>query len=277
VQSIVTISAPHYGTGILDSSALQFLAHPVRGPQGALSLSRVLASLPRTAFRDLRLIFSALDLKALQLPDLLTWLKSIATHRQLLEELTPAHMAAIRGTVEPLDRPLACFVSGADVQTTGTRQSDPLYAAIHSLARTQTAPPVPEVTAAMTKLRETPDSLWIRNTASAKLHIDVGASDGVVNSARQWLAGTTLGGIVVGDHCDVIGDYDQLDESSRRRSNTGLFQSGAGFGDGQFTELWRQVGARLADAVEARPATLRNPGGGQATKPGGRKGTASAA
>ncbi len=65
-----------------------------------------------------------------------------------------------------------------------------------------------------------------------------------MNIARQLLPHAKFGGIIHGDHCDVIGDYDREDQTARRIS-TGLFHSGAGFGLAQLTDLYRKVADSL--------------------------------
>ena len=53
-------------------------------------------------------------------------------------------------------------------------------------------------------------------------------------------------GVIVGDHADVLGDYDRIDIATEQPMNTGIFRSGAGFGDDQFFELYRRVASALS-------------------------------
>ncbi len=46
----------------------------------------------------------------------------------------------------------------------------------------------------------------------------------------------------MGDHADVLGNYDRIDLATGQRMNMGIFRSGAGFGDDQFVELYRRIG-----------------------------------
>jgi hypothetical protein len=90
-----------------------------------------------------------------------------------------------------------------------------------------------------------PDALWIRNPDTPPLRVDAGTNDGIVNTSRQTLPGGMLKGVVVGDHADVLGDYDRIDLATEEPMNTGIFRSGAGFGDDQFFELYRRVAEAL--------------------------------
>jgi pimeloyl-ACP methyl ester carboxylesterase len=165
-KAVVTVSAPHYGTSLLESAAVLFLAHPTLWPQGWLPLSLAFLKLPHLLARDLGLFSQALSLQAFQLPDLLQFLGSVVRHHELFDELTPSNMAAIRGLVQPHGQiAVTCYASGTQVQT-GDDPSDPFFARLCEFATTLATPPVPEVMKAVDTLRKAPGSAWIENTAS---------------------------------------------------------------------------------------------------------------
>jgi hypothetical protein len=126
------------------------------------------------------------------------------------------------------------------------RESDPFFKELNGFGRVDDGrPPVADVVENVSRIASAPPSLWIRNPATAAFRIDPGTNDGIVNTARQVLPGAKLAGVVVGDHADVIGDYDRTDLTTDQPMNTGIFRSGAGFGDDQFVDLYR----RVADAL----------------------------
>ncbi len=245
VSSVTTISAPHFGTAILESAAAQFLEHP--DLRNALPFLRAGGPLFSLAFKDISQIDQILNLQTKQLPEVWRFLLSVMKHHELLDELRPAAMEALRQQVEPDPRArLTCFLSGADAVAGGPRPSDPFYRELVEFCRigaTLTAPPA--VLATVAAVQAAPPSLWIRSPESVTFAIDLGTSDGVVNTARQLLPGAELGGIVIGDHADVIGDYDRFDIANDEPLSTGIFRSGAGYGDDQFVELVRRVAAAL--------------------------------
>ena len=82
-------------------------------------------------------------------------------------------------------------------------------------------------------------------------------SDGIVNTGAMIPAkGGVLGGLVFGDHADVIGHYDRSRDDDdpkgfQRKADTGLLDSGSGFQDDAFFQLYRAV----ADAIHPGPRT----------------------
>ncbi len=245
VHAAVTISAPHYGTSLLDSAAAEFLNHPSFG--GVLPFLRASGPLLSLAFKDLSQIDTILNLNTKQLPDACRFVVSILRHHELLSELKPRSMEALRAGVEPEPHPkITCFVSGADARKGEGRESDPFYAELNGFGHTDDAQvPVGAVLANVEAIRNARAELWISSPTARPFQIEPGTNDGVVNTARQLLPGATLAGVIVGDHADVLGDYDRIDIAKDEPMNTGLFRSGAGFGDDQFVELYRRVAAAL--------------------------------
>ena len=247
VKKIVTISAPHYGTSLLDSAAARFVAHPLslQNVKGLVPLLETAAPLADLIGKDLPHMLSLADVSALQFPDVVRFLDSVRRHHELLDELTPKFMGAVREkTIANPSAKLTCFVTGAGVRKEG-RKSDPFYAELHGFGETEDATPDAAVSRNIDRLKEAEAGLWIMSRAAQRFDISASANDGIVNTARQLLPEGALGGIVVGDHADVLGHYDRIDLSTGKPLNTGVFRSGAGFGDDEFTELYRRVAGAL--------------------------------
>jgi pimeloyl-ACP methyl ester carboxylesterase len=252
IRSVTTISAPHYGTCLLDSPAGKFVAHPRQNLEGMLPFLKASGSLLGLIGRDASTVGEVLDLRAAQFPDAARFGFSVLRHHELLDELNPMSMGRIRASVRAdLRARLTCYVSGADVRRDG-RPSDPFYTELNAFGQTLTEPPSDAVLGSVTRIDQAPESLWIRNTSSPGFRIKVGTNDGIVNTARQLLPEATLGGILVADHGDVIGHYDRIDLATGRPMSTGLFRSGAGFGDDQFFALYERIAEGLGreDHVE---------------------------
>jgi hypothetical protein len=230
---------------LLDSSVAEFVNHP--NLAGALPFLRSTGPLFSLAFKDLSQIDTILNLNTKQLPDAWRFVLSVMRHHELLDELKPQAMEEIRKRVQPeANTQVVCFVTGADVQKGVGRESDPFFTELNGFGRVDDGrPPVADVVQNVSRIAAALPSLWIRNPATAAFRIDPGTNDGIVNTARQVLPGAKLAGVVVGDHADVIGDYDRTDLATDQPMNTGIFRSGAGFGDDQFVELYR----RIADAL----------------------------
>lgn len=246
VRAVVTISAPHYGTSLLDSSVAEFLAHG--DVTGALPFLKAAGPLFSLAFKDLSQLDTILNLNTKQLPDAWRFVFSVIRHHGLLDELKPSAMEALRARVEPdPSARVACFVTGADVREDGNRESDAFYKELNDLCRTGDHEPITAaVRANVQRIADAPHALWIRNPRTLAFGIDPDTNDGIVNTARQLLPATEPAGVIVGDHADVLGDYDRIDIATEQPMNTGIFRSGAGFGDDQFFELYRRVASALS-------------------------------
>lgn len=75
--------------------------------------------------------------------------------------------------------------------------------------------------------------------------LDAGTNDGIVPTLSQVWA--ELGGVYVGDHLDVVGQFPHHDDSGKRYA--GWLDSGASFDDRRFTALWESVAANIAAAA----------------------------
>jgi len=248
VKAVVTISAPHYGTSLLDTSVAGFLTHGQL--TGALPFLRALGPLFSLAVKDVSQLQTILNLNTKQLPDASRFIFSVLRHHELLDELKPHAMEALHARAHPVSSAkVTCFVTGADVQHGRGRESDAFYAELNELGRTGARGHDAAAVEPNVRLIEDADEgLWIRNPRVQPFTIDVGTNDGVVNTARQLLPEANLGGVIVGDHADVLGDYDRIDIATRQPMNTAIFRSGAGFGDDQFFDLYGRVATALSKA-----------------------------
>ncbi len=242
IQSVVTISAPHHGTCLVASRVVQFLSHPRASELGAFL--KALSPLVSLAGKDVTQIGSILELAPQQWPDVWRFLYSVLRHHELLEELRPEAMAVLRASVTADPRiALTCFATGADVQLGPDRTSDGFYVELHGFGVDEA--PSAQVRANLARLSDAPASLWIHSPETPALRVTPNSNDGVVNTARQILDGAEIGGVAVADHADVLGDYDRVDIATGQPMNTGIFRSGAEFGDDQFVELYRRVARAL--------------------------------
>jgi hypothetical protein len=82
-------------------------------------------------------------------------------------------------------------------------------------------------------------------------------NDGLASSGLQLLDPADpdeLGGVVVGDHGDVLGHYDRKPGLLEDQPiDAGLFHSGSGFNDDAFFELYGQVAAAILRAIPDAP------------------------
>ena len=256
IRSVMTISSPHYGTGLADSSVARWAEDPLRHP-GALpavgtALIRLLALVPRDA--------AATAGVELALPnDVLKFLWQVFNNRRLIHDLRPASMEHLRSILCPDPAvSLTCFVTGT-VPRHGTRPSDPLFVDLYELTKTadgasQPSAVVRKCVRRLEAFLDAPSSPIVRGAQSElPSPVDAALNDGIVNSARQILdpdEPSQIGAFVVADHADVLGHYDRMDEFvDGPPINAGLFHSGAGFGDGPFFELYRLVARAILKAI----------------------------
>jgi pimeloyl-ACP methyl ester carboxylesterase len=246
VAAVVTISAPHHGTSLLDSPAAKFIDHPSLG--GALPFLQATTPLAALAVRDLSQVDTLLDLNTKQLPNAWRFVFSVLRHHELLDELRQPFMASVRQRVVAEPRvPVTCFVTGADVIAEGPHKSDPFYAELNSFGSSGASAATAAVDDNVRRIASADAGAWIRGPESVPYRIQPATNDGIVNTACQLIEGADLGGVVVADHADVIGDYDRWDIATELPMDTGIFHSGAGFGDDQFFELYSRVASALGE------------------------------
>jgi pimeloyl-ACP methyl ester carboxylesterase len=264
VRSIVTLAAPHHGTGLAESALGELLIDPRHHPEGAKELVGLLgAALRAKPLRSSRFQ----EILANAISDLSSTARFFAQgirHMELIADLAPARVAEIRAGSRPdPDVRITCFITAALPSATGDRCTDPLYERFFSLTRGRRAGGPGPVRRACERLSSAPRV--IRSEGSEIPAFDEGVSDGVVNSCRQLLDPDDpdqLGALVLADHGDVIGYYDREDllldvETAgtvlvAQALDAGIFRSGAQFGDDQFFELYAAVAQALSPRSPSR-------------------------
>lgn len=250
IASVVTISAPHYGTGLANSRLARVgenpLAHPSAIPGLVAIAGDLLALIPRE-------MVALAGLKVAVPNDVLKFLFQIVCNRDLIADLRPGTMERIRKAFVSDPRPLVtCYGTGTIPRRAGERTSDPFFVELYEFTETGAAHPSGAVREQTDLLRTAvgarPDLLIRSDQAVVPDPIDPALNDGIVNTVRQFLPPDVaeFGGLVVADHADVLGHYDRRDSLiDGPPLNEGLFHSGAGFGDDEFFALYQRVAAAV--------------------------------
>ena len=255
IRSVVTISAPHYGTGLADSWLASWAENPV------ISWTSPVPDALRLAWHLLRLVPEERHVVAqLQLAhpkDVVNFLRQVAFHRELIGNLRPSYMEGIRAThkAEP-GVSLTCFVTGTPLRENDERPSDTFFTDMYGLTKGdgEASPPVGRCRRLLEDFISTRPGFVIRSQQSRMpASIDATLNDGVVNTVRQIVnpdKAEEVGGFVVADHADVLGHYDRQDSLIEGSPyNAGLFHSGAGFGDDEFFNLYRRVAQAILKTI----------------------------
>jgi pimeloyl-ACP methyl ester carboxylesterase len=245
IKSVVTISAPHYGTGLADSRLARWGENPLLHPTAILPEARTLLDLLLLVPRDLAAV-AGFEFAAPN--DVLKFMWQIARNRDLIEDLKAEKMEAVRARLssDP-EIALTCFVTGTMPRDDSTRPSDPFFRDMYRLTRVSEAvsPAVSDCDRFLRTLVQEHSALVIRSGESKMPTILPTLNDGVVNTVRQIVnpgRREEVGGFIVADHADVLGHYDRQDALiGGRPYNAGLFHSGAAFGDDEFFGLYRRV------------------------------------
>jgi pimeloyl-ACP methyl ester carboxylesterase len=263
IASVVTISAPHHGTGLGTSRLAAFGADPLRHPTALFGMGTTLLHLLEFVPRE---FVPALGIQVAAPNDVLKFILQIWEHRDLIRDLEPGSMADVRRRVTPDARiPLTCVVTGTVPHTRG-RRSDPFFRDLYGMTAAGSigdrSPVLEQCRALLAGALATRRDIVIASRRGEPPTIDLGLNDGIVNTARQLVDPDPrqLGAIVVADHGDVLGHYDRCDALiDGPPLNAGLFHSGAGFRDDQFFALYRRVAAAILRTVPpaARRATAR--------------------
>ena len=266
IGSVVAISAPFYGAAITRSPALQLIGDFPEGlwqnrrgfqvlGQGLAALGRH-ACLRNTGPFDLA-INALIDTRATG-----KMAQDVLGDRRLVDDLLPERMAeTMHQAPFPRDRTVTCFASVAPrprMPGHHHRCRESLYRVCYDEIRrageqgfaTQVLRNLErlngetgEIPGVIGDPMETPGPLAITD------------NDGIVNTGAMIPAkGGVLAAVVHGDHADVIGHYDR-DRDDRHpmghkvKADTGLLDSGSGFEDDAFFQLYRAV----ADVIRPGP------------------------
>jgi pimeloyl-ACP methyl ester carboxylesterase len=241
IASITTISAPHYGTGL----ALSAIAKLLTGSP-SFAGGRELLTAGVDAFRRDKLSSRL----AFVLPSLghnAHFYENFVSP-PLVRDLAPQVVGNLTMTNNRRSAiPVTSFATVAPEPTPEIK--DKLFADLwHSTQENAEGaqpapPPFPE--------RSPRDVI----SATAQVPpIDARANDGVVSTNRQVYVGdnASFGGLIVGDHGDVIGRYQRDDPLDHKPIDPGLLTSGASFRDDQFFAVLARVASVIIQATRAR-------------------------
>jgi pimeloyl-ACP methyl ester carboxylesterase len=250
IRTVVGIAAPHHGTCLADSAPAGAFADPLANVAAFPGLAGPLWSLSRLIVRNAEapeIVAYMLD----HLPDSAKFMWNVASRRGLIDDLSTRAMAAVRANS---DRNPNVIMRSFVTVVPSCESAEPFFKDLRRLTEdTTTSVGSPTVERSLLLLRN-----WrgtVIRSGGQRIEFSLRSSDGVINSARQILDPddpNELAGIVVGDHGDVLGHYDRLDELvSDAVLNHGLFHSGAGFRDDQFFELYGEVANVVAESIRS--------------------------
>jgi pimeloyl-ACP methyl ester carboxylesterase len=265
IRSVVTISSPHYGTGLASTDMAQFLGNPLAHMSGLPTVGRAIVDILRSAPNDPSIPTTFAG--ALQdWRQSFSFLGQVLQHRELIQALRPERMAELQARCRPdpeVRSKLTCFVTGTASPQDDNTKSDPLYRDLYALTArgTNALGPVPRETLRVLD-QATREQIINGSDTSPLLSLEPTTNDGIVTSACQLVhpdRPEEFGGLIVADHGDVLGHYPRVDimttlgtssssQDSRKTISAGLFHSGAAFRDDQFFELIRRVASCIRAA-----------------------------
>src|SRR5436309_12333993 len=184
IRSVVTISAPHYGTGLADSRLARWGENPLRHPTAIIPEVQTLMDLLLLVPRDLA---AAAGFEFAAPNDVIKFMWQIARNRDLIEDLKPEHMEEVRSRLSSdTEIALTCFVTGTMPRDDSTRPSDPFFKDMYRLTQgsESVSPVVLECGRFVrTLVQEHPD-LVIRSGESNMPAISPTLNDGEVHTVR---------------------------------------------------------------------------------------------
>jgi pimeloyl-ACP methyl ester carboxylesterase len=245
VQSVTSISAPHFGTGLAESPLARFAAgHPT--PLALRDFARGALDLGRRGDLESRLRFALSSAPGMsKMP---FFLLHMLLMNELADDLRPEVLSALSAV------PLRSSAEGRlfSIATVAPRpaddHSDKLFRDLWRWTRdgSQAAAACPHAPAAAL------DDRALRLPTQREMPLPpvaVDDSDGVVTTQRQ-VSGELIG-VVVGDHVDVIGRYRRSSLIDDQVIDPGLLTSGALFGDDEFFALLVRIGERIARVIKS--------------------------
>ncbi|WP_437674522.1 esterase/lipase family protein [Sorangium sp. So ce131] len=256
IASVTAIASPFHGTYLATSEVARFVRSPKQNLRSAVSVARMLLILADLVVRTPGSVDIARGMLSSK-PETAKFLFQLWQNRDLIDDLSPASMARLRQSCRSEGRvPVTCFVTTTLATEQASRDADAFFLELRRFtAEHGAAEATSSMKASLALLTKHADAA-IRCPDVDVPSFDLGASDGVVNSACQILDPASpggLGGICVADHADVLGHYDRKDELIPGPPlNAGLFHSGSRFGDDQFFELYKRVASAIARAIEPR-------------------------
>jgi pimeloyl-ACP methyl ester carboxylesterase len=138
IASVVTISAPHHGTGLAESDLARFGENPLMHPTAIVPLVKTLAHLGALLPREL---VAAAGVQVARPNDLFEFLLQVARNRDLIGDLRPDSMQAVRRRAVPDPGvPVTCFATAATPRADAERPSDPFYTHLYDLTAAGSVP-----------------------------------------------------------------------------------------------------------------------------------------
>src|SRR5260221_10923959 len=135
IRSVITIAAPHYGTGLANTDLAQFLGNPLAHMSGLPTLGRAIIDVLRSAPNEPTLPTTVAG--ALQdWGQSFAFLGQVLQHRELIQALRPERMAELQSRCKPdlqVQAKLTCFVTATAVPVNDNAKSDPLYRDFYAL------------------------------------------------------------------------------------------------------------------------------------------------
>ncbi len=260
ISSIVTIGAPHQGTLILEQES----PHATSGSSTGECLRRRAKLFLALAQR---LLPAAKSAKSYSRESLAVLAHSLRLVRNAGSSgaLSPSRMQALRTRNRP-DASLSVQVENVVVvapdlmfaQAGITRGRDRLFAALHALtSKSGSVDSSLNLNLGAKILRGVPACRVVRHASASVPAFDLAANDGLVNAAHQVLVShghqaANVLAIAIADHADVIGYHARQSPFVGQNSDSGLFRSGANFGDDEFFQLWGHIAAHIAGIARAR-------------------------
>jgi hypothetical protein len=267
VRSVITLAAPLAGTSVSDSPiarlfALQTPAEFLEALKSKLLyqapglLASVAASILALLHEDAEV--APLIYGVLRRPDALgSFVLELILQRSLAIDLAPSAITKL--LAERPEDPTFSGVHRARFITIARPEPDPtpagkLFAMFYDATK-KAAEPDAAVAAVGGALEDRARSGKLRVIGEPPLPgpIDVGASDGIVNSARQLFASPPEAStreldravaLVIADHIDVVGYFE-----GKNGSPSGFLSSGSNFGEAAFRELYLSVATELSKAM----------------------------
>ncbi|MBS2030618.1 MAG: hypothetical protein JST54_22130 [Deltaproteobacteria bacterium] len=221
--SVITLSAPHYGTGLALAPLAKLIAGGKPNVAGLADLARIgIDALQRDRFWT-RLQFMVSTAKE---GNPLEFVMHLLFGDALAHDLTPQVSGALTATSNRGDVPISCVATLAPPPN--DRTEDHLYRDLWHWSATDDGEQV--------QVPPQPDFERARRIGSPPAGpIAAKDNDSIVNTVRQ-VDGTLLA-LVGGDHTDVLGRYFRADPVDGKVIDPGLITSGAGFRDDHFFEL----------------------------------------
>ena len=240
IDSVTSISAPHFGTGLAESPLAQFSAG--RPSLGAVrDAAMALFDLARRGDLESRIAFAFSAMPRLtQTP---IFLGQMALRNELARELRPRFMSALSSAPIREGMESRLFSVATVAPRPGRDHSDKLFRDLWSWGHKGAMRAPPSSAPGLDRVED--PSLRLPSQRETFLPpIDEGDNDGIVTTRRQVFG--ELNAVVLGDHVDVLGRYRRASLVDGKVIDPGLLTSGARFGDDEFFALLDRVAARIA-------------------------------